>query len=549
MNPHDLYLAGLGDLAEWSPVAMPGVEEPDTWGVDIGVDTVRTPTTKYIPQVFRPLLATLPEQVRSGVSTAVVEVMGSIIGSGGMAGAAAAAVGVSQALATVAPLMESMMGAMETWAGFVEGIRRDNDTARAERRTEYFQAISTMPPSRWVRAPWADWQYTRKLGFNRYRHPLIYPASPGDKTTNPDFFAPLGLHPAPDNPNSGCSGGQSDFSGGTGNCEGWFRTYPLFFPCWHNRAFGWTKANRGMERAGAAATGPASIMLGLQGALLSQPIPNLTSNGRLVLGLWKQFNDYFAKAMTRDNAWNQRGLVDWAHGGVTVEIDPEFNPDVGLPSADFKRNRFYWTPSGLIGAYVNAEGSLTAADLANVGPLIWSEGEYSASGGNFISAANFNAVNTAVATYFSYKAAILRRKSFMESITTDYPTLLQKIPVIQYGGAIELEYPIPDRGLREAIVFAATETKAQAAATGGLDAPAGPTIAGGAPTGFDPGEVPKPPRAPGAPQLGGRPDTIGDGANEARGSWVVPAAIGGGVAVAAAVAGGVYLATRDGDAT
>lgn len=545
MNATDLYLANLGDLARWSPVVMPGIDEPAVWGVDIGVDPIRTKATEYIPQIFQPLLATLPGDVRTGVASAVTDTMGSILNAGGMAGAAAAVAGISQALATVMPLMDNMFGAMEEWAGYIAGKMKDNDTARAKRRTEYFMAISTMPPSRWVRAPWADWQYSRDIGLNRTRHPLIYPPSPGELTwaSNRDFFAPLGMGPAAREPSSGCSGGQSNFSGGTGNCEGWFRTYPLLFPCWHNRAFGWTKANKGMERAGDKASGPASIMLGLQGALLSQPIPNLTADGRVVLKLWKHFREFFFHAMTRENAWDQRGAVDHAHGGVTVEIDSKFNPDVGLPSSDHKRNRFYWTPSGLIAAYVNAEGSLTADDLGNVGPLIYSQGEYNQSGGNFISLANFNAVNTACASFFSYRAALLRRQSFMVSIVDDYADLLQKIPTLQYSGDLVDEYPIADPRLRDAIVEAAKETKGQAAAAGGLDAPAGPGFAAG--VGFDPGDIPTPPRLPGAPQMGSE---LGDLAARApvekKRSWVVPAAIAGGVAVAGAVAGGIYLARK-----
>jgi hypothetical protein len=169
-------------------------------------------------------------------------------------------------------------------------------------------------------------------------------------------------------------------------------------------------------------------------------------------------------------------------------------------------------------------------------------GDYNPAGGNFISLANFNAVNTAVAAFFSYRAALLRRKSFMVSIVEDYPKLLKKVPTLQYSGEIKAEYPIADPRLRDAIVAAATETKAQAAAAGGLDAPAGPGFAAG--VGFDPGDIPKPPRLPGAPQMGSELPELGAPAPEKKRSWVVPAAIGGGLAVAGAVAGGIYLARK-----
>jgi len=543
LNDLQTYLGTVGGLAEWSPVVMPGVDDPPTWGVEIGLGGARTSAVEYVPSVLRPVLSTLPPAVRDGISSAVVEVMGSIMGGGGMAGAGAAIAGVSQAFSAIAPLVAGMTDAMEAWAGFVEGIRTDNDSARADARGDYWRTLQEMKPSTWVRAPWAHWTYTRKLGFNRYRHPSIYPVADGDATTNPDFFGPFGLGPAPENPGSGCAGGDSDFSGGYGNCNGSFRTYPLFFPIWHDDCFGWNKSDRGMERASAgAATQPASSMLAMQGALLSQPIPNLTADGEMVLRLWRHFRDYFSNAMSRNSAWG-KGAIDWVSGAQDVEIDPKFNPDVGLPSPDGRKNRFYFTPSGLIGQYVNGEGTLLGADLKNVGPSRWASNEYNPAGGNFLSFANWNTVNTVVASFFSYRAALLRRRSFMESIVNDYPELLQKQhkPTTEEDGIDgQGYYPIPEAKLRAAIVDAATITKVQAGAAGGLAAPKPPSPgAAGVAGGFAPGKDPKPPRQkPQTPTI-----TMPIAPEKTTLPWIVPAAIGAAV-IGGGVAGGVALARK-----
>lgn len=470
MNDFQRYAATLGDLGDWRPGAVP-TELPG--GFDLSGSSVgRAPADAFMRESFAAVWSALPPSVRGDAVAALASLVSRFAN---VANVAASVIGAAlQGVALVGDVLAAGNEIAAQWSAAIGATLEKNDVERRRARLELLGFVADYGARGFAGGERWTYRYARSAGSvggkERWRHPLVWPPDyPKPKDAALPGFLRLADETNPTYASNGgeCSQGASNFSGGMdGQCHGAIYLFPLFFPCWCERAFGDTNAFAGMERSSDGGAAVWSRMVAMQGALLGSPVANLMCDGARLLERLERFRWFFfgryANPLWGADRQTSPGLYWHADanppkggtgpGGRTFAVAPGFEPD--FPSG-LGNQRFFETPGGLIGCYApDGRGSTDHADLSRVAVRVFEPHRSSPFGGNWITARNFNTVVAACGQFFSLRLATLRSRTRMREIVEAFPELLGHVTVPatwREGGGTSTYRAIPEAAVRSAI--------------------------------------------------------------------------------------------------
>lgn len=368
------------------------------------------------------LWAAVPEEIRRDILNEVAELIGQAQAASGL-------------LLSAAPwanaLVQIGLFIAQLYQGYAEKQRKKAEANLRRARLRFWEEVSNLDPTEWWGRSWLAPGYQRTRPFpEKSVWPRIYPPGPTSREKGP-----LEWQVQPQKLRSGCEGGAGAFAGGSGTCNGAFKIFPALYPVYHYAAVGPdTTAAAGIDED------MESIILAMQASALSTPEVNLSTDGRRVRGMWLHMLRFARQR------WEWSGVVRYINApkpkGAWLKLPPECGPgecrihgarwvaiDREFSLEESFREGYYWTPDGLIGAYTGGSGSTTEASLTRLvlRTASWTSssrsgyapGELHPFGGNWFSAADWNVVRTAYASFFTYRGVILRQRVLMKELVAE----------------------------------------------------------------------------------------------------------------------------------
>jgi len=459
VNPLERYLDDIKGLG----VVNLGADVPGLEGLGLGYQLGADASTsgrEFFSQALQRTWSSLPPDLRRDIVDAVVgevsKVTGSISGLTTLAATLAGSLGA--VLGTVVPVIDAIVDAPMVVAKIIAGVIEENDQRRRDARLRMFEEFATLHPRRWVHLNRTFWPYTREIwGKKDYQGCPVYPPSGGlpfDPSLATEAFA------------SDCVVSSADFCG-LQSCRWTWYTSVLFAPLFHPDMFGKSiNLFRGMERSNDGGAAVLATILGLQAALLSNPVLNLMADGRDVSRMarsvfeifWKSYREWSSElAALAPDRWSgprERAVYrDLGYGKIEgARIDGSFKlKNLGPQFGD----HLYVAPSGLIGAYLDDTSGSTTASVLSEWRVRMSEigTPYSSTGGNEISCADYNSIIATWQAFFATRRATLGAPHFLRGIAEQAPELLvgRSWPSVSGGGGIEGGHPIYEPRVRAAI--------------------------------------------------------------------------------------------------